>query len=369
MEEDILNFINLHMPYKNNIYTKPNIPEKKIINVIKKYAKNTKKDDILILIDNTIFGSASESVIITNDYIISKEILEDPILIFCKDIKNINIVDNNICIDNKKIFILSGNDKEFIHSYMIFLIKLIDFIKENNTKKSVEEIETSANHQLIQTEQNEGSLPALQCDSIIQDTAQTVLLESSSNPFFKIIAKLGGYAVLIVVLLEHNAPDKVLALVSRLPVVGGAGLLGRFVLGKPLDWLNQQIILYGEPVIMQSLTYEWKISGISYEELCTTISESPDLIFEISEKEEALQLLQKYFPNEAELYNSQKVNEECRIEDSQNTEVAQEDISTSLTTVSMEKRMTILKELFSLYQSGVLSDEEFQAQKRKLLNE
>ncbi|QIW15084.1 hypothetical protein A4G20_01290 [Pasteurellaceae bacterium RH1A] len=51
----------------SSIYVYPNIPEKKLFNAIKTYAENIKPEDVVLLLDNTVFGSAKEGLIITKD--------------------------------------------------------------------------------------------------------------------------------------------------------------------------------------------------------------------------------------------------------------------------------------------------------------
>lgn len=63
--------------YGDKIYVAPNIPTKKIINFIDTIGINIKSDDIIVLVDDTVFGSAKTGFIITNEYIVSKEQFED----------------------------------------------------------------------------------------------------------------------------------------------------------------------------------------------------------------------------------------------------------------------------------------------------
>jgi len=359
---EIFDFMKTHILTGKNIYVTPNIPEKKIKNAIKNYAYTTCAEDVLVFIDNTVFGSGTESIILTKDYLIAKELCTDTTFFRITDINEISIIKKDLHINGTKIYMLAKGDA--LNNFMNFLGEYIKFYKHSyvTMTSNLQSNISSQGDSLPDVQKNESSLVDLCENSPAQSNVNTTnTLPSEYNEphtysasFFAIIAKMGGYAVLSVVLLKHNAPDKVLALVSRLPVVGTAGMLGRFVLGKPLDWLNEQIILHGEPFIMSKLSEDWKANGISYEELAETISNAPSFLFEEQDKTEALEMLQRYYC-EGSNSLSYMPNHES-MPQSGFTNVG----------MSIEQKITLIKELASLRDSGILTEEEFQKQKNKL---
>ena len=71
---------------------KPNITQKKAQNAIKKYCPSEfeiEYDDILILIDDTVFGSGKDGLLVTKDYICGREYLSEPFYIETDDIEEI----------------------------------------------------------------------------------------------------------------------------------------------------------------------------------------------------------------------------------------------------------------------------------------
>ncbi|KTB91576.1 hypothetical protein AO073_01500 [Pseudomonas syringae ICMP 11293] len=62
----------------DKIYVKPRIPRDKANNAISSYAEELNYDDIVVLIDDTVFGNSKNGVIITEKAIIGKESFSDP---------------------------------------------------------------------------------------------------------------------------------------------------------------------------------------------------------------------------------------------------------------------------------------------------
>lgn len=76
----------------NSIFFYPEIPEKKMLNAIQKYAPSVEPADILVLVDDTVFGSANEGVLITKDYIYSNQKMEKPIKFELSKANNVTFV-------------------------------------------------------------------------------------------------------------------------------------------------------------------------------------------------------------------------------------------------------------------------------------
>lgn len=62
----------------DKIYIKPRIPRDKARNAILSYAENLDYDDIVVLIDDTVFGNSKNGLIVTEEAIIGKESFTDP---------------------------------------------------------------------------------------------------------------------------------------------------------------------------------------------------------------------------------------------------------------------------------------------------
>ena len=85
-----------------SVFFFPNIPEKKMLNAIQKYAPAVGVGDILVLVDDTVFGSANEGVLITKDMIYSNQKMERPVKFELNKIKNVTFVGG---VMSQKIYI------------------------------------------------------------------------------------------------------------------------------------------------------------------------------------------------------------------------------------------------------------------------
>ncbi len=107
---DILDYIDTDLLQNaNKVYFKPYIPTQKMKNAINSFGFEIEPDDIEILIDNTLFGSAKEGVVITNDTLFCKEILKDPFVMPLSNIESItvrkNTLSSSLIINDKKSII------------------------------------------------------------------------------------------------------------------------------------------------------------------------------------------------------------------------------------------------------------------------
>ena len=91
--------------YEQDIYTAPNIPEKKLKNALRSFAPGVKAEDVLLLADDTAFGSAKEGVILTKNALYGKEMWEKP--------KKISLF-RNTTVSVKESKTLCINNYEFI---------------------------------------------------------------------------------------------------------------------------------------------------------------------------------------------------------------------------------------------------------------
>ncbi len=107
---NILEYIDIDLLQNaQKIYFKPQIPTQKMENAIKSFGLDIKTENINILIDNTLFGSAKEGVLITNDTLYCKELLKDPFVILLSKIESItvkkNTLSSSLVLNDKKSII------------------------------------------------------------------------------------------------------------------------------------------------------------------------------------------------------------------------------------------------------------------------
>lgn len=87
----------------DNVFVKPNIPHKKLMNALG-YAPDAKPEDVLLLIDDTVFGGAKDGMLVTNDALYCHEIMTSPVKISFEDITEVGMDRNSQVLVNKRNF-------------------------------------------------------------------------------------------------------------------------------------------------------------------------------------------------------------------------------------------------------------------------
>ncbi len=103
----------------DSVFFYPDIPDKKLSNAKKSYAKNAK--DIIMLFDDTVFGGAKEGIILTKDYIYAKELGCSGVVVKLKNIKKSRVFKNTLILNEKEFVTMKGCD---------FFRKIIGLMKE-----------------------------------------------------------------------------------------------------------------------------------------------------------------------------------------------------------------------------------------------
>ncbi len=96
-------------------YVSPNIPEKKLANAVKAFSYEGDEGAIICILDNTMFGSAKEGVLVTGDRIIYKESFGDAVTVNFSEI-------NDVSYESRVTTTKNGKEKES----KIFVINLAD---------------------------------------------------------------------------------------------------------------------------------------------------------------------------------------------------------------------------------------------------
>lgn len=76
----------------SKIWFAPNIPSNKLQGAINSYARGVPASDILMLVDNTIFGGAGDGMIITRDRLHAHDLGDPPQTINISEIRNANVI-------------------------------------------------------------------------------------------------------------------------------------------------------------------------------------------------------------------------------------------------------------------------------------
>lgn len=207
----------------DNIYIAPNIPENKIANALKSFAKGVNADEPLLLIDETVFGSSKDGLILTKNTIYAKSSFEKPISF---ELNKITKIDT----DSKfETILFNGYEfAKFTTPDKKARIELIALLKELSQSKSISPSPIESSQDLL------SNIKIIEEPNVNENTSPT---ENSSVKFsltkkielFTFILVLIGFAYGEFFLFNNYSPeykDKLTLLLFEIPVLYGLPLAG-----------------------------------------------------------------------------------------------------------------------------------------------
>jgi hypothetical protein len=78
----------------NAIFFAPDIPPKKLKNALEVYAGDAVFEEVLVLIDSTVFGSAKEGALITDKKLYARNLWDNPLKFSWKEVESIVILED-----------------------------------------------------------------------------------------------------------------------------------------------------------------------------------------------------------------------------------------------------------------------------------
>lgn len=85
------------------VFVKPNIPPKKLQGALASYGGSLSADDVLILIDDTLFGGAKEGLLFGRETFAMKVLMDSPRLFFWRHAETLNLTKRDLHINGRKI--------------------------------------------------------------------------------------------------------------------------------------------------------------------------------------------------------------------------------------------------------------------------
>lgn len=109
------------------LFVEGSIPEKKLRNAFVSMKVQESIDSVRFLIDSTVFGSAKEGLLVTNDAVYFKNFMEDPVRVPFQSIESVGVQKNAITINSKtcQLINISVDALEKICSYINVVSKII----------------------------------------------------------------------------------------------------------------------------------------------------------------------------------------------------------------------------------------------------
>lgn len=96
--EDFLRLSIIPQIQINSVYIKPKIPQEKLANAVREYARGVEMGSVAVLIDETFWGNAKEGMLITNDQMFLSKKLGGSVIDFAS-VKCIEINENNLIVN------------------------------------------------------------------------------------------------------------------------------------------------------------------------------------------------------------------------------------------------------------------------------
>lgn len=307
----------------SNIYFHNSLPEERLKVAIDSFAPTICRDDVIAFVDNTILNTGREGLIITPDRIFIRNILYSPHMYKIRNIKSWGCKNSTLKFGERNVFDSIRADVNKVRIIITAIREYMDaYGPDEEPETPVQETFSPkiATTETVVEKEAVSEAPVkkikVQRDAIPSDHAEKKTIPTkvgrteaafvkSDGPKMVIpglvaplINKGGGYLVVIVALLRDKGPDKVLDIISRFPVIGAAGLVGKLVLAKPLQWINDQMKTKGEAYMMKGLVEFWQANGVSRESLEADIHKLPDFLIDDDLKQDSFDLLDKFLPGE-----------------------------------------------------------------------
>ncbi|WP_017736624.1 hypothetical protein [Pseudomonas sp. CBZ-4] len=85
------------------VYVRPHIPQKKLQAALESYGANMREDEVLVLIDDTLFGGAKEGVLMGESKLALKMVFEAPRLFFWRHLEGLSVEKRDLYINARKV--------------------------------------------------------------------------------------------------------------------------------------------------------------------------------------------------------------------------------------------------------------------------
>lgn len=271
-----------------------------------------KTEDIIALISSNPINASSavdaeEVLFITDKYIFFKKSMEFPHIFALDSIASCTYSDGKCSLklmDGTNFLMTTIIDQDV---FSLFITCVKEYVDNHSSKNLETDCKYFENIFFPPADK-----PTLR-SRLVTGTTDMV----SNNPLFNVISLLNGKSIVIVAFLRDNAPEKLLTLLGKLPGVGFAAGIAGLALGRALNWLNSQLMKYGEAYMMEQLVKNFKKRGISTAQLRNEINSNVYTILGDTIVDDSLELLEKYYPlTEAEQLTVDQVSEaESQAED------------------------------------------------------
>lgn len=142
MEEEIQEIISTYRSsvLDDKIFFHPHIPPKKLTNAVSEFGCNDDVDDVLALIDNTVFGNAKDGLLLTRSALHVHNIMETPFHLLLSDIKDVQFqggrLESVVTINGTYVFRSNVPKSSNVALFAEMLTAIVDIVKRHASNAS-----------------------------------------------------------------------------------------------------------------------------------------------------------------------------------------------------------------------------------------
>ena len=125
-DDKILTIIKKYNFNDEKIYFAPKIPDNKLKNAIAAYASSIRPNDVLALLDDTVWGGAKEGALLSREKIFFHELFSEPIAVNLSDIEDIATKGKRLGINGKTVFRTTNVDEKYLLGFANMLREIAE---------------------------------------------------------------------------------------------------------------------------------------------------------------------------------------------------------------------------------------------------
>ena len=122
------------------VFVKPNIPPKKLQGALSSYGGTLTADEVLILIDDTLFGGAKEGLLLGRETLAMKVLMDSPRLFFWRHAETISLSKRDLYINGLKIGAMTQVGEKELGSFLLAINAELKAARASNVRGAQAEI-------------------------------------------------------------------------------------------------------------------------------------------------------------------------------------------------------------------------------------
>lgn len=122
------------------VFVKPNIPPKKLQGALASYGGTLTADDVLILIDDTLFGGAKEGLLFGRETFTMKGLMDSPRLFFWRHAETLSLTKRDLYINGRKIGALTQVGEKELGPFLLAINAALKAARAGDVRGALVEI-------------------------------------------------------------------------------------------------------------------------------------------------------------------------------------------------------------------------------------